>query len=166
MEHENCVGESSEWYTPPEMFTALGCEFDLDPCSPPGGGGYVPAREKICLPDDGLAAGWGGQFAWMNPPFGGRNGHVPWLRKFFKNGNGIGLARAYTSAGWFHDWMPRADVLVFPRGKTKFVRQDGTIGRAPGAGIVLFGCGAQALQVLSTCRLGMCVMQIDKGVAG
>ena len=28
---------------------------------------------------------------------------------------------------------PRAELLLFPRGKTKFVRPDGSIGKAPGA---------------------------------
>jgi hypothetical protein len=31
----------------------------------------------------------------MNPPFGSRNGHVPWLRKFLDHGNGIAIVRAY-----------------------------------------------------------------------
>jgi hypothetical protein len=35
-EHENSIGESDEWYTPPEIFDALGLTFDLDPCSPGG----------------------------------------------------------------------------------------------------------------------------------
>ncbi|UCL89307.1 DUF1073 domain-containing protein [Pseudomonas sp. HS-18] len=39
----------------------------------------------------------------MNPPFGGRNGHVPWLEKFLAHGNGIAIVRAYTSAAWFHE---------------------------------------------------------------
>lgn len=26
---------SPEWYTPPEIFAALGLTFDLDPCAPP-----------------------------------------------------------------------------------------------------------------------------------
>jgi hypothetical protein len=33
-EHEPCIGLSSDWFTPPEIFAALGLEFDLDPCSP------------------------------------------------------------------------------------------------------------------------------------
>ena len=33
-EHENCIGETSEWYTPPEIFAALRLTFDLDPAHP------------------------------------------------------------------------------------------------------------------------------------
>lgn len=34
-EHEPCIGQSDDWYTPPEIFTALALTFDLDPCPPP-----------------------------------------------------------------------------------------------------------------------------------
>ncbi|MFC5358020.1 hypothetical protein [Azospirillum himalayense] len=30
-EHEPCIGQSDDWYTPPEIFAALGLTFDLDP---------------------------------------------------------------------------------------------------------------------------------------
>jgi len=29
-EHEPCIGATSDWYTPPEYFEALGLVFDLD----------------------------------------------------------------------------------------------------------------------------------------
>jgi hypothetical protein len=28
-EHENCVGESDDWFTPKKYFDAIGLEFDL-----------------------------------------------------------------------------------------------------------------------------------------
>lgn len=137
--HRNSVGESDEWYTPREFFDALGMTFDLDPCSP-GPGHWAPARKVYTIADDGLSQSWDG-LVWMNPPFGGRNGQVPWLEKFFAHGNGVGLVTARTSAGWFHDWMPKADALALPRGKTKFIRPDGSVGKAPHDGIVLFAVG-------------------------
>ena len=48
-EHEPSIGATSEWFTPPEIFDALGLTFDLDPCSP-GAGHWVPAR-NICAPE-------------------------------------------------------------------------------------------------------------------
>jgi len=41
--HEPSIGETSDWFTPPEYFDALGLEFDLDPCSP-GPGNWAPAK--------------------------------------------------------------------------------------------------------------------------
>lgn len=45
-------GNSVEWYTPPEIFDALGLRFDLDPAAPPGGVPWVPATRH--LSKDGL----------------------------------------------------------------------------------------------------------------
>src|SRR5678815_3984901 len=98
-EYENCIGESDDWYTPPAIFDALGVEFDLDPCSP-GPAHWVPAVQVYTQADDGLSKPWRGA-VFMNPPFGGRNGHVPWLVKFFDHGDGIAIVRSYTSSGWW-----------------------------------------------------------------
>ena len=78
-EHEPSLGMSDEWFTPCSIFAALGLTFDLDPCSP-WPGHWVPARRIYTKEDDGLAQPWQG-LVFVNPPFGGRNGHVPWLRK-------------------------------------------------------------------------------------
>ena len=152
-EHENSIGESDDWYTPPAIFDALGIEFDLDPCSP-GLGHWVPARRIYTKEDDGLSREWVGS-VFMNPPFGGRNGHVPWLVKFLDHGDGIAVVRSYTSSGWWHDHLHRAHGLLWPRGKTKFIRPDGSIGRAPGHGIVLIAMGDRCCQALARSNLGM-----------
>jgi hypothetical protein len=93
----------------------------------------------------------------MNPPFGGRNGHVPWLRRFLDHGNGIAIVRAYTSSDWFHRYAVHAETMLFPKGKTKFIRPDGSIGRAPGHGVVLLGIGEVANDALSKSGLGFLV---------
>lgn len=149
------VGQSDEWYTPPEIFDALGLQFDLDPCSP-GYSHWVPAKKVYTSLEDGLTQPWEG-LVWMNPPFGGRNGHVPWLKKFLSHGNGVGLVRAYTSAGWFHDYATKAQALLFPKGKTKFIRPDGSVGKHPGHGVVLLGMGAIGVEALANSGLGMFV---------
>src|SRR3954468_20523329 len=95
-EHEPCIGATDDWYTPPDIFDALGMIFDLDPCSP-GSAHWVPARKIYTKEDDGLVQPWSGM-VFMNPPFGRRNGHVPWLRKFLAHGDG---------GAWFHQWAVR-----------------------------------------------------------
>lgn len=153
-EHESCIGASDEWYTPPAIFEALGIEFDFDPAS--GAGDFVPARRKIQRPDDGLSADWYGR-VWMNPPFGGRNGQVPWLRKFLDHGDGIALVAARTSAWWFHEEAVKAETMLFPRGKTKFIRPDGSLGKSPGTGVVLLGMGEHSNRALEQSGLGLFV---------
>jgi hypothetical protein len=43
-EHEPNIGETSEWYIPPEIFAALGLTFDLDPAHPGAG------TKHCCVP--------------------------------------------------------------------------------------------------------------------
>lgn len=171
-EHEPCVGASDDWYTPREIFAALALTFDLDPCSP-GVHHWVPARAHYTIDDDGLAQRWFG-LVFVNPPFGGRHGHVPWLVKFLDHGNGVAIVRAYTSSDWFHDYVaPRAELLCFPRGKTKFIRGSemqsntkrgivvhpaGSVGASPGHGVVLIGMGTLANEALRKSGLGLCLM--------
>jgi hypothetical protein len=155
--HEQSVGMSDDWWTPPEIFRALGLTFDLDPCSPGPGLGFVPATKIYTKADDGLRQPWFGR-VWLNPPFGGRRGQVPWLNKFFAHGNGIALCAARTSADWFHEVVfPNAQVILFPDGKTKFHRADGTIGIERGTGIVLLSMGEVANAALRRSGLGFCV---------
>ena len=99
-----------------------------------------------------------GALVFMNPPFGARYEHVPWLCKFLDHGNGVAIVRAYTSSNWFHEHVvPRAETLVFPRGKTKFVRPNGSVGKEPGHGVVLIGMGEVANAALERSGLGLFV---------
>lgn len=174
-EHEPCTGASDDWYTPPAYFAALGLTFALDPCSP-GPGHWVPARRVFTIKDNGLGKDWGAGSVFMNSPFGGRHGHLPWLRKFFAHGDGIAIVRAYTSADWWHELVaPSAETLLFPRGKTQFVRGTdmrsvsrkgeetlhpaGSIGTSPGHGVVLLGMGEVCNAALKRCGLGWFVDQ-------
>lgn len=154
--HEEPTGKTDEWYTPPEIFAALNETFDLDPSYPTGRTCYVPAHYAYRQADDGLNKPWFG-FVWMNPPFGGRNGQVPWLQKLLDHGNGIGLVAARTSSGWFHKYAVKYDAMVFPNGKTKFFNEYGVRVKQPGTGIVLLGVGERAVSALARCKLGLYV---------
>jgi DNA N-6-adenine-methyltransferase (Dam) len=151
-EYERNAVRSDDWYTPPEIFDALGLQFDLDPCSP-GPGHWVPAKLVYTKADDGLKQRWRGR-VFVNPPFGGRHSHLPWLERFLVHGDGIAICRAYTSADWFHEYATRADAMLFPRGKTKFIRPDGSVGKAPGHGVVLLAMGAECCAALKQSGLG------------
>lgn len=146
------AGVSDEWYTPREIFDALKIHFDLDVASP-GFHHWVPARNILTKEHDGLKQEWSGT-VFMNPPFGGRNGQVPWLKKFIKHGDGIAIVAARTSAKWFQDLIPHCDGLLFPRGKTKFVRPNGTVGKSPGSGVVIVAMGRKSFVALKQSNLG------------
>ena len=144
--HEQCVGATDEWYTPPHVFNALGCAFDLDVASPgriitP----WIPAVRFI--ERDSLSERWAG-FVWMNPPFGGRNGMVPWLDTFFAHGDGIALTPDRTSAPWWQRFAPRAALILFVAPKLKFIGADGKPGKSPAQGTCLMGVGPRSHEPL------------------
>lgn len=137
--HEQCVGASDEWYTPAHVFEAMGAFFDLDVANPtPKPLPWIPAERAINA--DSLARPWSG-FVWMNPPFGGRNGLVPWLGKFFAHGNGVALVPDRTSAPWWQDYAPRADLALQVRGKLKFLDAQLRPGESPAQGTTLLALG-------------------------
>jgi hypothetical protein len=154
--HEQSVGATDEWYTPPYVFDALGCTFNMDVANPghevtP----WIPARRFLTC--HGLAASSEG-FIWMNAPFGARNGLTPWLAKFCTHANGIALVPARASAPWWEIYVARADLVLFTAKKIKFINANGTLGASPGQGTTLLAIGQQGREALergSANELGM-----------
>lgn len=155
--HEQSVGATDEWYTPPHIFEALGEKFYMDVSSP---GAHVtpwiPAAAFIT--QDGLKLPWRG-FVWMNPPFGGRNGLRPWLKRFVAHGNGICLVPDRTSAPWWQEYAPLMDAILFVRKKIHFISGDGRPNKSPAQGTCLMAKGAQGVTALAraTPTLGLLV---------
>jgi len=144
--HEQCVGATDEWYTPPHIFEALGCVFDTDVAHP----GlplcdWVPADRL--LTSNSLQLPWEG-FVWMNPPFGARNGLVPWLEKFVAHGNGVALIPDRTSAPWWQHHVPKTDLVLFVSPKIKFLNPLGKPGPSPAQGTCLLALGQIACLAL------------------
>ncbi len=139
------IGQTDEWYTPAFVFAALGETFDLDAAAPVDGPRHVPCRGW--LHSDALSLPWQG-FVWLNPPFGGRNALAPWLDRFFAHGNGIALTPDRTSAPWWQDAASKADAILLTRGKIKFERPDGSVGKSPGSGVTLWAAGNRAVSAL------------------
>ena len=153
--HESTRNESVEWYTPPEIFDALGVVFDIDPCSPGPGKSYVPTLQHYTIDDDGLSQEWDG-FAWVNPPYGSET--PKWMRKLAEHGNGIALVFARTDVKWFQELAPLTSAITFVSGRIKFFQGDiAKRGGTPGAGSMLVGFGDYAAEVLTRSGLGITV---------
>lgn len=145
--HEQCVGATDEWYTPDHVFHALGCSFDMDVASPgQAATPWIPA-DHFVTSGSLTNAHWKG-FVWMNAPFGGRNGLVPWLDKFFRHGNGIALTPDRTSAPWWQQFAPQADLILFVAPKLKFIGSDGQPGGSPAQGTCLMAIGVDGREAL------------------
>lgn len=149
-------GESNEWYTPPEIFKALGLEFDLDVCAPPGGLPWIPAKRSLSYHDDGLVASWQGR-VWLNPPYGP---HVArWLARLADHGNGVALIFARTDVGWFQELAPRADLLCLVSGRIRFVPpspRPGKKGHNAAAPSCLMAFGDENAAAVKDSGLGLC----------
>ncbi len=148
--HEQSVGATDEWMTPPHIFQALGVEFAMDVASPgqhmtP----WIPAGEFIT--SGSLSRPWSG-FVWMNPPFGPRNGLVPWLEKFTQHACGICLVPDRTSAPWWQTFMPYMDAVLFVSPKIKFLDVSGRPGPSPAQGTCLAAIGKQGREALHHAR--------------
>jgi hypothetical protein len=144
--HEQCVGATDEWYTPPHVFGAMGCSFDLDVASP--GKSVTPWVSAVeYLTAHSLETEWHG-FVWMNPPFGGRNALVPWLDKFVRHANGVCLVPDRTSAPWWQQFAPSMDLILFVAPKLKFIGADGKPGTSPAQGTCLMSIGSRGNEAL------------------
>jgi|SRR5690242_818256 len=140
------AGQSDEWYTPKYVFDALACKFDMDVAAPKDRTHcHVPAKRFIT--EGSLQMDWNG-FVWMNPPFGKRNAIIEWLDKIYAHHNGIALTPDRTSAPWWQRAARQSDSKLFVKGKIKFVRPDGSIGKSPSTGTTLFAYGEKAKHAL------------------
>lgn len=137
-------GATDEWYTPPYVFEALGCEFDLDVAGT-GFVDWIPADATLTA--ESLTQKWEG-FVWMNPPFGARNAITPWLAKFFRHNNGIALTPDRTSAPWWQMYARRAEAILFVSPKIKFIDANGNPGKSPAQGTTLFAVGPKGVGAL------------------
>jgi hypothetical protein len=89
---------SDDYYTPPQLFTTLDLQFDLDVCAPPGGVPWIPATRYLTQQDDALQTQWQGR-VFKNPPF---SNPAPFVSKFVRHNNGVALVPG-SSGKWFHD---------------------------------------------------------------
>lgn len=162
--HEQCVGATDEWYTPPYVFSSMECQFDVDVASPgkkttP----WVPAERFIT--GSSLESDWVG-FVWMNPPFGGRNGLIPWLEKFFDHGNGIGLVPDRTSAPWWQRFVPNANCVLFVAPKIKFIDVNGNQGKSPAQGTCLVSAGDKGREgLIRAAQNGLGILMYPRDVS-
>jgi ParB family chromosome partitioning protein len=137
-----------EWYTPAtyvEAARAVLGAIDLDPASSDVAQRTVKAARYFTLDDDGLARGWAGR-AWLNPPYAAgeverfvgklcghvRAGEVP---------AAILLANNATETRWLQEALGLARAVCFPRGRIKFLDEEGNPSGAPlqGQAVLYFG---------------------------
>lgn len=155
---QTAVGSTVEWYTPPELFTAIGLTFDLDPASPGADVvPWVPARRHITARENGLLQPWNG-LVWLNPPYGPQA--TPFLHRLAEHGEGIALVFTRTETGWWNAVAPRADLVCFLRERVWHIRDDGHRGRSA-MGSALLAFGRECSEAVLRADLGWCVRGVS-----
>ena len=115
--------KSVEWSTPQDFYAKLDRmfgPFTLDPCSD----GENNKTQKFFTKDDnGLQQDWSGHTVFMNPPYG--RGIGEWIHKAYVEGSKpntkvVCLIPARTDTRYWHDYVMRAQIVLFVRGRLKF----------------------------------------------
>ena len=115
--------KSDDWETPQDLFDRLNAEygFTLDVCA---SAGNAKCRLFFSKEQDGLAQDWRGFRCWMNPPYGRSIGL--WVGKAHRSFQGankglcVCLLPSRTDTAWWHDYVMKANTLIFLRGRLKF----------------------------------------------
>jgi len=158
--HESQSAVTTSWYTPPSIFELLNLNFDLDVCAPQGGVPWIPAKNHYSLPQDGLTLPWDG-LVWCNPPYGKET--PKWLHQMNEHRNGVALVMSRTDTKWFHNYLSKADCLLFLKGRIQFV--DGlnkTSGSGSTCGSVLVGYGKTAFDSLQMAKASGLFVDLTK----
>jgi len=148
--HESQGVETVEWYTPPWIFESLDIKFDIDVCAPEGGVEWIPSKRYYTKEDDGLTSEWVGNI-WCNPPYGKYTS--TWLEKMHQHRNGISLVFARTDCRWYHNYVAKADAILYLKGRVKFVDGDCVSGGSgAGSGSMLIAWGKENIMALVAMR--------------
>ena len=149
--HDNKNNITEEWYTPPWVFYRLMLEFDLDPCAPSlPAADWIPAKERYTLADNGLLKPWHG-LVWLNPPYGNKTRQ--WLERMHNHREGIALLFSRTDTRWFHDFVIKADAILFYKGRISFIDGQGRTGNGgAGAGSMFVAWGVKSTSALARFR--------------
>ena len=115
--------KSDEWETPQEIFDDLNSVFNftLDPCSTHSN---HKCGKYYTMVDDGLSKSWKGERVFVNPPYGRAIRH--WAGKCFyesKHADIVILMPARTDTSYQHSFIFKANLLVFIKGRLKFVNR-------------------------------------------
>ena len=158
--HVSFNSGNNEWYTPADIIEdarkVIGT-ITLDPASSEIANETVKATKFFTAEDDGLIQDWDGENIWLNPPYS--SGLIEkFVDKLLASDyvQAIVLVNNATDTEWFSRLAEMAEAIVFPKGRVKFYKPDGTTG-APlqGQAILYFGDGADDFKKIFS-KYGRC----------
>lgn len=136
--HRTVWTGNDEWYTPAryiELAREVMGSIDVDPASNDHAQKTVKAKTYYTAETDGLDKDWHGK-VWMNPPYSRKliQMFTAKLMAEFQSGRcteAIVLTNNSTDTGWYHRMTMLGASICLPRGRIRFERPDGTLGRTP-----------------------------------
>jgi len=139
--HRTGFTGNDEWYTPAryiEMARDVMGVIDVDPASNATAQAVVRATRHYTAETNGLDKDWNGK-VWMNPPYSraliGR--FVNKLIDEYTSGRcteAIVLTNNSTDTAWFAALAAHATAVCFPKGRLRFYKPTGEMGRTPPQG--------------------------------
>jgi|TARA_R110000782_G_scaffold186073_1_gene276150 phage N-6-adenine-methyltransferase len=129
-----------DWATPQDFFDKVNTElgpFTLDACASEQN---AKCNKFFTAKDDGLTQDWYGNNVFVNPPYG--RGIDKWIKKAYEESQKsrtrvVMLIPARTDTKYWHDYVMKADVIYFVKGRLKF---GGSENAAPfPSAVVVFG---------------------------
>ena len=148
--HVSANSGDNEWYTPSDIIerarAVLG-GFDLDPASSQLANETVNAAQIFTAADDGRSQEWPVGRIWMNPPYA-----QPLIGQFCqrfadeigRGSTGIALVNNATETDWFQTLSACATAICFPRGRVRFLDENGDPG-TPLQGQAIIYCGPDSI---------------------
>jgi hypothetical protein len=135
MAHVSYNTGNNEHYTPPSIIemarTVLG-EIDLDPASNEVAQRWVRAKTYYTRENSGLDHDWTGKRIWLNPPYS-RGLIESFVDKLIastiEDGAFICLTNNSSETQWGQKLFSASDAVCFPRGRVRFIREDGSLGK-------------------------------------
>jgi len=118
--------KTGEWSTPQDFFDKLNWRFgpfDLDPCA---NATNTKCKTFFTEEDDGLSQSWQGHTVFVNPPYG--RGIDAWIKKGYEEAQDsdtkvVMLIPARTDTKYWHDYVMKAEMVFFIKGRLKFGSQ-------------------------------------------
>ena len=153
----NTATGKNEWLTPPSILQRLGT-FDLDPCAPVNRPWDIAAHHYT-VEDDGLRLPWHGR-VFCNPPYD-KALIAQFIQRCAEHRNAVALTFVRTDTKLFQVLIfPRADSILFIKGRVSFCHASGVQGGPAGAPSCLIAFDRQNTERLEQSGIEGCLVRL------
>jgi site-specific DNA-methyltransferase (adenine-specific) len=115
--------KSNEWTTPQDFFDELNDRYGPFTLDAAASHDNYKVNDYFVKEDNALSQDWSGNKVFLNPPYGRQL--KEWVHKAYEEGQKekttvVLLLPARTDTRYWHDYVMKADEILFVRGRIKF----------------------------------------------